>query len=90
MGSSVASLSVRSDLPFGFLARFVDNRSVVSARREMLSQYKLSDLGGSDFELSLRLAEVGRGHLGAGQLVWMAAKGRHLTASLAKTPPLRV
>lgn len=38
-------------------------------------------MGGADFHLSLRLADVGGGHLGSGQLCWMAAKGIHLTCA---------
>lgn len=52
-----------------------------TARREMIAQYKLSDLAARDFDLSLRLQNVGGGHLGSGQLAWMAAKGVHLTVS---------
>lgn len=52
-----------------------------SARREMIAQYKLSDLAARNFDLSLRLQNVGSGHLGSGQLAWMAAKGVHLTVS---------
>ncbi|KAL7408924.1 hypothetical protein BDY24DRAFT_404916 [Mrakia frigida] len=51
------------------------------SRREMISQWKLSEMGGSDFATSLRLTDVGGGHLGAGQLCWMAAKGLHLTCA---------
>ena len=52
-----------------------------AARREMIAQYKLSELASLDLGLSLRLQNVGGGHLGSGQLVWMAAKGAHLTVS---------
>jgi hypothetical protein len=38
-------------------------------------------MGGNDFHQSLRLADVGGGHLGSGQLCWMAAKGVHLTCA---------
>lgn len=43
----------------------------------MISQYRLSDLGGSD----PRLQEVGGGHLGSGQLSWVAARGVHVTCA---------
>lgn len=52
----------------------------------MIAQWKLSDMGGSDFDHSLRLSDVGGGHLGSGQLCWMAAKGLHLTCATKVSP----
>ncbi|KAG8684149.1 hypothetical protein FRC08_013854, partial [Ceratobasidium sp. 394] len=48
-------------------------------RREMLSQFKLSELGGSDPILSARLSSVGVGS--ANMLQWFAAKGNQMTCA---------
>ncbi|KAG8725115.1 hypothetical protein FRC09_008458 [Ceratobasidium sp. 395] len=48
-------------------------------RREMLSQFKLSGLGGGDPVLSARLSSVGVGS--ANMLQWFAAKGNQMTCA---------
>ncbi|CAE6532380.1 unnamed protein product [Rhizoctonia solani] len=48
-------------------------------RREMLSQFKLSELGGSDPVLSAKLSSVGVGS--ANMLQWFAAKGKQMTCA---------
>ncbi|CEL57396.1 F-box/WD repeat-containing protein 7 OS=Homo sapiens GN=FBXW7 PE=1 SV=1 [Rhizoctonia solani AG-1 IB] len=48
-------------------------------RREMLSQFKLSELGGSDPVLSAKLSTVGVGS--ANMLQWFAAKGKQMTCA---------
>ncbi|KAG9077422.1 hypothetical protein FRC06_008918, partial [Ceratobasidium sp. 370] len=48
-------------------------------RREMLSQFKLSELGGGDPILSARLSSVGVGS--ANMLQWFAAKGNQMTCA---------
>ncbi|KAG8759968.1 hypothetical protein FRC11_001142 [Ceratobasidium sp. 423] len=48
-------------------------------RREMLSQFKLSELGGSDPVLSAKLSNVGVGS--ANMLQWFAAKGKQMTCA---------
>ncbi|CAE6530164.1 unnamed protein product [Rhizoctonia solani] len=48
-------------------------------RREMLSQFKLSELGGSDPILSAKLSNVGVGS--ANMLQWFAAKGKQMTCA---------
>ncbi|QRV76359.1 F-box/WD repeat-containing protein pof1 [Ceratobasidium sp. AG-Ba] len=48
-------------------------------RREMLSQFKLSELGGNDPILSARLSNVGVGS--ANMLQWFAAKGNQMTCA---------
>ncbi|KZT55534.1 hypothetical protein CALCODRAFT_518713 [Calocera cornea HHB12733] len=47
-------------------------------RREMLSQFKLSDLHGTDPMADSRLLNIGAG---ANTLQWFAAKGRHITCA---------
>lgn len=46
----------------------------------MISQWKLSEMGGSDFATSLRLTDVGGGHLGAGQVSSSSTKPNERTS----------
>lgn len=50
-------------------------------RREMISQFKLSELGGGDPVLSSKLWNVGRAP--DNMLQWFAAKGSQITVSQA-------
>ncbi|KZO96049.1 hypothetical protein CALVIDRAFT_598732 [Calocera viscosa TUFC12733] len=53
-------------------------RTFSISRREMLSQFKLSDLSGSDPVADGRLLSLGQG---LNTLQWFAAKGKHITCA---------
>jgi hypothetical protein len=60
---------------------FVCFADCAAERREMISQFKLSELGGSDPVLNAKLHNVGTAP--NNMLQWFAAKGTQMTVSAA-------
>ena len=57
--------------------------SLLTGRREMISQFKLSELAGGDPTLNSKLFNVGKAP--DNMLQWFAAHGTQMTVSLART-----